>query len=278
MQQAKNNIRQLNLLLLAAFAALALILVYWSVLRSDWLAARDDNPRLVEIELRTRRGTIYDTNNQPLAWSQGEDRVERTYAPASGAAVGYYSFRYGATGIEQGLDAHLRGTDGAFWEQFIRDTRHEARIGRNIRLTIDTRWQALADTAMQNQQGAAVLISLPDHALRVMTSYPSFDPNMLNEQFTVLSDTVGAPLLNRATQGIYQPGGVLQPFLYAAALDRNWLHLEDVAQEGNRPIMLDEFDVACVSSAENSLTFADALRAVCPQPLLPWAIKPLCPN
>ena len=208
MQEAKTNLRRLNLLFLAAFGVVALVLIFWSVVRADWLSVREDNPRPVEVELRTRRGTIFDTNNHRLAWSEGEERVERHYAASSGAAVGYYSFRFGAAGIEQGLDAHLRGTDGAFWDQLLRDARHEARDGRDVRLTIDSRWQQSADSLLTNQSGALVLISLPDFAIRALASYPSFDPNLLDEQFDALSATVDAPLLNRATQGTYQPGTV----------------------------------------------------------------------
>ena len=268
MQQAKANLRQLNMMVLTAFAAVALILVYWSVVRADWLGQREDNPRLVEVELRTQRGTIYDTNNQLLAWTAGNERVQRNYAPASGAAVGYYSFRFGATGVELGYDAHLRGTDGTFWSQFVRDSRHEARIGRDVRLTIDNRWQSAADRAMADQSGAVVLVSLQDSALRVLTSYPSFDPNLLDEQFAVLSDTVGAPLLNRATQGSYQPGGVLQPFLYASALDNNLLDLNDIVDEIDAPFLFDDQTIHCVDSAElTQPTYAAALRSVCPTPI-----------
>lgn len=268
MQQAKANVQKLNQFVLLAFAAVALVLVYWSVFRADGLAARDDNPRQVALELGTQRGTIYDTNNQPLAWSEGEERVVRSYAEASGAAVGYYSFRFGATGIEQGMDAHLRGTDGPYWPEFVRDVLHQPRVGRDVRLTVDGRWQLLADKVMAGQSGAAVLVSLPDNALRMLASYPSFDPNVLDTQFDVLSDTVGAPLLNRATLGVYQPGGVLQPFLYASAIENNLLGINASVQDGAATVTLGDLALDCVRVDSLIATNADALRGVCPAPLV----------
>ena len=269
MQEAKTNLRRLNLLFLAAFAAVALVLIFWSVLRADWLGAREDNPRPIEVELRTQRGTIFDTNNQRLAWSEGEARVQRRYAASSGAAVGYYSFRFGAVGIEQGMDAHLRGTDGAFWDQMVRDARHEARDGRDVRLTIDGRWQESADSLLADQSGALVLISLPDFAIRTLASYPSFDPNLLDEQFGVLSATVGAPLLNRATQGVYQPGTVLQPFIYATAVERSWLQLSQPAPTTTQqPVEVDNAFFGCAVQDTQLRLWRDALAAACPSAVL----------
>ena len=37
--------------------------------------------------------------------------------------------------------------------------------------------------------------------VRVLTSYPSYDPNLLDEQFDELGANERAPLLNRVTQG-----------------------------------------------------------------------------
>jgi peptidoglycan glycosyltransferase len=52
-----------------------------------------------------------------------------------------------------------------------------------------------------------------------MASSPTFDPNTVAERFRRLNRTPGAPLLDRATQGVYAPGSTFKVVTAAAALD-----------------------------------------------------------
>jgi cell division protein FtsI/penicillin-binding protein 2 len=52
----------------------------------------------------------------------------------------------------------------------------------------------------------------------VMASAPGFDANNLGENWERLIEDPEAPLLNRAAQGLYPPGAVLGPFLWAQAV------------------------------------------------------------
>jgi hypothetical protein len=66
----------------------------------------------------------------------------------------------------------------------------------------------------------------------VMASHPSFDANQLDTQGSILSHDPGAPLLNRATQGKYPPGTILEPFVMALLGDEQpsrdqWLDVYD---------------------------------------------------
>ena len=264
MQQAKANIRVLNLGIMAAFGLLALTLTFWSTVRAAWLSAREDNLRLVEAELRTRRGTIFDTNGVPLAESIGDGRVTRVYTPSSGPAIGYYSFRYGTAGIEQAFDGMLSGSDETTATALRRNLVHEPRSGRDLRLTIDSRWQQGADHILEGQQGALVLLSLPDLAIRAMTSYPTYDASNLDETFEELVEAENAPLLNRATQGQFQPGMVLQPFVMAAGVQHGWFEFDDsIMRLGD--LRLDDFVFACQAlPSEVPNTWHDVLTQVCP--------------
>ncbi|MGB1249963.1 MAG: penicillin-binding transpeptidase domain-containing protein [Candidatus Promineifilaceae bacterium] len=266
MEQAKAHIRVLNLVILVAFGGVALTLAFWSTVRAPWLSAREDNLRLIEAGLRTQRGTIFDTNGVPLAESIGDGRVTRSYHPASGPAVGYYSFRYGAAGVEQAFDRLLSGSDGGVVNVLQRDFLHEPQAGRDLRLTIDSRWQQGADRILVEQRGALVLLSLPDLAVRAMASYPTYDATMLDEKFEELVEAEDAPLLNRATQGQFQPGMVLQPFVMASGLQRGWFQMDNlVASSGE--LELDGYDAVCQgeNSAENNPTiWQDVLTQVCP--------------
>lgn len=259
----KTKIRQLNVAFQVAFGLIALTLVFWGVVRSAGLWVREDNPRQVEAALRVRRGSIVDRNNIVLAQSVGDERVVREYALGSGAAVGYYSFRYGANGVEEGFDPHLQG-DASVWDEWL----HRPKIGRSIRLTIDARWQISADTILGDNKGAIVLLSLPDHALRAMASHPVYDPNLLDEQFETLVDAEDAPLLNRVTQGQYQPGTVLTPFLLATFLDENRIELDQAISSGTTasPLLTGENVLPC-ATLQNVEVWRDVLATACPTPL-----------
>jgi hypothetical protein len=49
-----------------------------------------------------------------------------------------------------------------------------------------------------------------------MASHPTFDPNQLDTQASILLKDPNSPLLDRAAQGLYPPGDTLQPFFQAA--------------------------------------------------------------
>src|SRR5512136_2789762 len=114
------NIRRLAQSILIGFALVAAGLAYWQVVRAPELSARDDNPRLVQAELRLQRGRLLDRHGQVLAYSEpltggetalpgGSVLLRRYPQPAAVHAVGYYSLRYGTGGAEAAFDARLRG-------------------------------------------------------------------------------------------------------------------------------------------------------------------------
>jgi len=110
--------------MLFAFATILVSIAYWAVIEADNLTAREDNARNVIAEQRIRRGTIYDRDGEPLAYTRvlPSGLTERVYPyPESAAATGYYSFNYGTAGIEDAFNAVLRGDGGSAWEQFVND-------------------------------------------------------------------------------------------------------------------------------------------------------------
>lgn len=272
-QRPKEQLQSLGNSILLAFLLVGLALVFWSVLRAPDILAREDNPRLVEAALRLQRGRILDTNNAVLAETVGPaDDLRRLYPlPYAGPAVGYYSFRHGTAGVEAAFDETLQGVDGDdlndFWQQALR----QPQAGRDVRLTLDARWQRTADALLAENQGAIVLLSLPEAAVRAMVSHPAYDPNVLDEEFDELVSDERAPLLNRAIQGEYQPGLVLQPFLLAAGLQQNLMRLNSPVENSNSPITYGETVLRCATPPPLAATWADVLAHACPAPMLPLA-------
>ncbi len=263
------RLRELNLALLAAFALVAIALVYWVVIRGGGLAAREDNPRAVEAALRVRRGRILDSNDSVLAETVGPtDALQRVYPIAAiGPAVGYYSFRYGTAGVERSLDAELRGETDA-WDVLLgRSILHLPQEGRDVRLTLDAGWQEAASVLLSGRQGAALLLSLSDGAIRVMASQPGYDPNTLDDAFPTLAQDEAGALLNRATQGQYPPGLALAPFVAATLVETGRADLADPAPEVDAPVRIGGITWRCREEPPEAATLADAIRLGCPGPL-----------
>jgi penicillin-binding protein A len=109
--------------------------------------------------------------------------------------------------------------------------------------------------------------------VRAMVSHPAYDPNQLDGQFDQLVADQQAPLLNRATQGQYQPGLALQPFILAAALDQNLLRLNSPVEDANSPIRYGQTVLRCASPPPAAPTWADVLAHACPAPMLPLSAQ-----
>lgn len=256
--------------ILLGFLAIALSLVFWAVVRSEAILARDDNPRLVEAELRIQRGRILDRNGTVLAETIGEpDALIRSYPfPTIGPAVGYYSFRHGTAGIEAGFEAVLRGEDDEEITAVLnRALLHSPQIGRDVQLTLDAQLQTAAETLFGEAQGALILLEIDTGNVLAMVSHPSYNPNLLDENFDQLAEDATAPLLNRAVQGQYQPGLVLQPFILAAALDADRIQLGGTVLNPNRPVPIDGEIKRCQTTPPDDATWADVLIHRCPGPM-----------
>jgi cell division protein FtsI/penicillin-binding protein 2 len=272
------RIDRLGALIVGLFGVVALTFVFWGVVRAGPLLAREDNPRLVEAERRVQRGRILDRHGVVLAESTGPaDNLVRVYPqPEAGPAVGYYSARFGAAGVESAFDPTLRGQVGAFWPEWARSMLHIPPVGGDVRLTIDADRQRKASELMNGQMGGLALLELTEIGgqsvaeVRAMVSQPGYDPNLINEQFETLTAGDHGPLFNRATQALYQPGLVLQPMITAAAIDAGLLGLGEPVTDPHQPIAIDGQVLRCATPRgedDAAHTWADMAEMRCPGPL-----------
>ncbi len=257
----------LGLVALAAFCG------YWSVLRADWLVAREDNPRRVVYERSIVRGRILDRDGQVLAGATvgRSGLVTRTYpVPQAAPVVGYASLRYGTGGIEAAFDGTLRGeADRGALEERWAELLHRAPQGRDVQLTLDADLQRRAQQALDGEAGAAVLLDAETGQVLAMASAPTFDPAQLAEQWETLREDASAPLVNRATQGLYQPGTALQTVVVAEALHEGLIDdLEiDVGSELTEQVLMDDVPLGCSLPPDGAATLANAYAAGCPAPI-----------
>lgn len=261
------SIQRIAAAFLLAFLLLALALGRWSLVSAD-LTARADNPRRVFAEQLIQRGSIVDRNDLVLAETvpQSGTLIRRYPFMAAAPVVGYESINYGAAGVEEALDRVLRGP-----RDFLDELLHQRQRGQSVRLTIDSNAQRLL-TDRLTQPGAAVVLSIPDGAVLALASNPSFDPNTLDEDWKALSIDLAAPLLNRATQGLYQPGAIFQSVLLADAIERGVMLTETLSQP-DQPLTLDQLTLRCLPAAQPIKTLAEAYAAACPAPFADLAAQ-----
>ncbi len=250
---------------------IALSLGWWGIIRSDDLTRRTDNLRRALGSLESPRGTILDRNEAPLVSTIGDPgEYQRDYHDLSTASItGYDSLGFGQAGIERHLDPYLRGEIGPeplelWWNKLLRGVPPP---GSDVRLTIDKALQRAAAEGLEGQRGAAVVLDAVTGDVLASASAPTYDPNRLDEDWPQLITREDAPLLNRVTQGSYQPGMAVSPLLYAWALGKGTVEPDGAAPEFKRAIELFDQTLAC-SSPSPSGSWGEALYHSCAGPFV----------
>lgn len=137
----------------------------------------------------------------------------------------------GKMGIERQYDKLLKGTPGR--ESRTVDARGRVlsdttifeppEMGNNLVLTIDSRIQALTEKALGSRVGAAVVLRPSNGEILAMVSYPYYDPNFFNtdysaEDYKRLQDDPNKPLLNRVVNATYPPASTFKTIMTTAIL------------------------------------------------------------
>jgi penicillin-binding protein 2 len=141
--------------------------------------------------------------------------------------------RVGQSGIEYQYDRFLRGRNGASRVQvdalgnLNRNLSvREPQQGRQLRLSIDLDVQRAGQQALAGGtgRGAFVVMNVNDGEVVALGSQPSFDPNIFSKVIRqrdldrLNDEDNGAPLSNRATQGLYPTGSAFKLITATAAL------------------------------------------------------------
>ncbi len=226
------HLRRSFYLFALGFVALIGVLAYWQVYARESLANNPENSLQTRRALEAPRGFIFAGDGETvLAQSKeqpSEDGRNSTYnriypqGPLYAGIVGYWSTRYGATGIEIAENTNLSGTaDPSTLDELINQMSGGPQPGNNVVLTLDHELQQIAYDAIANSstgRGSLVALDPRTGEILAMASYPSYDPNNIDEVFPELLEDPNEPLLNRATQGLYSPGSVFKVVTAAAAL------------------------------------------------------------
>lgn len=192
---------------------------WWAIVRGPDLLMRTDNPRRIIEDRYVPRGMLLDRTNQPINTTEGETGTyARVYQyPDLAPVTGYNHPIYGQSGLEASLDEYLRGLRGnpaatIWWNHLLYGMSPE---GLDVRLSLDLSLQQRADDLIKDQHGAAILLNAQSGEIFVMASHPTFDPGQLNEIGAQLNKDPDKPLINRAVQGLYPTGTLIEPFARA---------------------------------------------------------------
>ena len=158
----------------------------------------------------------------------------------------------GKFGVESAFEDELRGIGGERLVQKDSDgnvtkvaSSVEAQPGHTVYLTLDSKLQKAANTALERQitaarkngeteslskgkgygedceTGAVVMLNVKDFSVLAAASYPSYNLNKYSnydDYYISLAEDKNAPLYDRAFSGSFAPGSVFKPCVACAAL------------------------------------------------------------
>jgi peptidoglycan glycosyltransferase len=226
-------LRRVGLAMLAMIVLLLANATYIQIVKADEYRSDARNRRVLLDEYSRQRGKILTADKQIIAnvkSTNGRLQYQRTYAngPMYAPVTGFYSVRYGVTGLEAAENEILNGSDDRLFVRRLSDliTGRDPR-GGNIVTTINSKAQQAAYDSMTAAgfTGAVVAIKPDDGQILAMVSTPSYDPSGLaspdgdaQEQAWKSYNTDAKPMLNRAISENYQPGSTFKLVTASAAL------------------------------------------------------------
>ncbi len=267
MSTTDRKIQRLSRIFLALFAATAALLFYWQVVDANQLINNPHNQRTLEVQ----RGTIYDRNGVVLARTTISDGTpSRTYAyPSLGPLLGYFSGRYGATGLESAYNDYLNGQAVLQpVDNTIRRLLHEPIIGDNLHLTIDARIQQIVTDAMGSGPGACVVADPRTGEILAMESQPWVDPNRVDDPayWAAMQRRTDSPFIDRTRQALFPPGSVFKTLTLAAAYDTGTYNPASVLSgpDATGPLYVDGYllpsTINNLPSGVDAVTTVDAFK------------------
>ena len=216
-----------------------------------------ENNSIDETTIIAERGVVYDRNGELLAWNEPDTEgiysfPVRAYTDREGLGqlIGYVSyplkdkrgFYYrteyvGRNGVEASYNELLGGQNG---EQFVETNAlgevigehviDEPKPGKELTLSVDAKlseamYDIIASSTVRSgsRSGAAAIMDIHTGEIVAMTSYPSYDPEVMADGDDVAlineyNNDNRYPFLNKVLAGAYTPGSIVKPFVAYAAL------------------------------------------------------------
>ena len=219
-----------------------------------------ENNSVNQAVIIAERGVVYDRTGEMVVWNEVDERgihdfPIRAYTDrlGLGQVLGYVSYPkkdnrgfyfrteyLGRNGVEAAYDEQLRGTNGSkivvvdAHGQTVSEHAISGGInGKEITLSIDAElseamYQIISTSSEKAgfRSGAAAIMDIHTGELLAMTSFPSYDPEIMADGHEVeiieshnTDDRL--PFLNKVISGAYTPGSIVKPFVAYAALSED---------------------------------------------------------
>lgn len=199
--------------------------------------------------------TVQDTDKSGH-YTCGYHRVYAQWVVDTGLAplIGYYSYRYGSAGLEATYNNCLFNYTGCPIIAPVNSIKgkllHSPQYGNDVYLTIDMNTQKYAASVYEssaihsndpqsscqhvnNPPGSIVVEDPNTGQILAMVSNPSYDPNKIiladstdpatrkagQDYWSQINNDKNRPLINRPTQGLYNPGSTFKTLSLIAGLD-----------------------------------------------------------
>ena len=211
-----------------------------------------------------------------VSWIREEDHKDYQ-------ALGYQGDEFvGQMGVEQSYEAELRGVPGG--KLVLTDAggvvlevlaQRDPQLPYAVYTTLDRDLQTVAQQAIENFNGAVVVLERDTGAVLAMASSPGFDPNLFdpdnpnsNWGLGVLDEDPNLPFLNRATLGQYPPGSIFKIITMAAAVESGLYEAESIYDCGHfwrelPGVELVDWTLAAGLGASGELTLKGGLQRSC---------------
>ncbi len=254
----KGSVRTVGIM----FGCIMLVFFYQiftlQVVKGEEYRAISENNRVAEVLIIAERGVVYDRNGEMVAWNEADESGEydfpiRAYTDrlGLGQVLGYvsypkkddrgYFFRtdyLGRSGVELAFDNVLKGKNGnkVIEVDALNSVVSEYEInlpknGDELHLSIDAElseamYQIIASSSERAgfRSGAAAIIDVKTGELLALTSFPSYDPEVMADgddiaTIEAYNNDDRLPFLNKIIGGAYTPGSIVKPFVAYDALE-----------------------------------------------------------
>ncbi|MCS7006179.1 MAG: penicillin-binding protein 2 [Gaiellaceae bacterium] len=229
------RIVRLTYVSLGLLTSLVCMTTYWQTWAAPGLAAREDNSLQRVADLRIERGLVLSFAPRALLARNvvrevdGQRLFFRRYprGPLAAHVVGYSTAARSRTGLERSLNDYLTGASGnlaSVLDRTLSELRGTPVRGNDVVTTLDLEAQRVALDELGSRCGAVFAFDPRNGKVKAMVSSPSFDPNLVEQRFGRIARIAAdcrpaAPLVNRASAGLYVPGSTFKVVTAAAALE-----------------------------------------------------------
>jgi peptidoglycan glycosyltransferase len=228
-----DRIRRVAVVGVVLIGSLVVMTTYWQTWAEGELSAQRDNAiqRVAEFKIDRgdiRTGRLVVARNRVLKRA-GNTFYLRVYPHDKLVAnvVGYSTQGRARAGLEKSFNDYLTSSNAdlnTVLNRTLNSLEGKTVRGNSLQLTIRPGAQYLAQQALGTLCGAVVALDIKTGKVLVMATSPTYDPNLIENHFNEITGKGAqcpgpAPLLNRATAGLYQPGSSFKLVTAAAALD-----------------------------------------------------------